>query len=75
HPVVGDDLYGAGGAKGISGPGHVWARDLARRVPRQFLHAHRLELEHPVTGEPLRFEAPLPGALAEAAAWAAASSR
>jgi len=71
HPVVGDELYGAGGAKGISGPGHSWARELERRVPRQFLHAHRLVFRHPVSGEEMRFEAPLPEPLAAAAAWAA----
>lgn len=75
HPVVGDDLYGAGGARGISGSGHLWARELERMVPRQFLHAHRLRFEHPVTGGPMEFEAPLPAPLAEAAAWAAEQSR
>lgn len=74
HPVVGDRQYGAGGARGISGPGHSWARELERRVSRQFLHAHRLEFGHPVTAEPLAFEAPLPPALAAAAEWAATSS-
>ena len=75
HPVVGDPLYGAGGAKGISGPGHVWARELERKVPRQFLHAHRLVFDHPVTEERMTFEAPLPEPLAGAAEWAAATSR
>jgi 23S rRNA pseudouridine1911/1915/1917 synthase len=28
--------------------------------PRQALHAHRLAFRHPVTGQPLSFEAPLP---------------
>jgi 23S rRNA pseudouridine1911/1915/1917 synthase len=70
HPVVGDPQYGGGGARGISGSDRPWARELERRVPRQFLHAIRLELEHPRTGEPLAFEAPLPPALADAAAWA-----
>lgn len=74
HPVVGDRQYGAGGSRGISGTGHTWARELERRVPRQFLHAHRLEFDHPVTGDPLAFEAPLPPPLAAAAEWAAASS-
>ncbi|MGK7312735.1 MAG: RluA family pseudouridine synthase [Candidatus Longimicrobiales bacterium M2_2A_002] len=75
HPVIGDELYGAGGAKGISGPGHVWARKLERQVPRQFLHAHRLVFRHPTTGDEMVFTAPLPGPLADAAAWAAGSSR
>jgi len=70
HPVVGDEQYSGGGAKGISGRDHLWARELERRVTRQFLHAHRLEFQHPRTREPMRFEAPLPPELAEAAAWA-----
>lgn len=71
HPVVGDDLYGGGGARGISGTGHAWARDLERRVHRQFLHAHRLVFDHPRTGERVELECPLPPDLADAADWAA----
>ncbi len=74
HPVVGDKQYAGGGARGVSGSGHLWARELERRVPRQFLHAHRLEFEHPRTGKPMEFEAPLPATLAEAAEWAAETS-
>ena len=29
-------------------------------IDRQALHAFRLSFDHPVTGESLRFEAPLP---------------
>ena len=46
HPVVGDAIYG-GVRHGID-------------PPRPFLHAMRLELEHPVTREPMSFESPLP---------------
>ncbi len=74
HPVVGDPVYGGGGAKGISGPDQVWARDLERRVSRQFLHAWVLRFEHPRTGEALRFESRLPPDLAEAAKWARETS-
>jgi 23S rRNA pseudouridine1911/1915/1917 synthase len=74
HPVVGDDVYGAAWERGVSGRGRVWARELARRVPRQFLHAGQLELTHPSTGEVLRFRAPLPEDLREAARWARAHS-
>jgi len=74
HPVVGDEVYGGGGARGISGTGRVWARELERRVPRQFLHAHRLEFRHPRTGERLELVCPLPPDLAAAAEWAAGSS-
>src|SRR5262249_8339885 len=49
HPVVGDPLYGS-----LQPP----------LPPRQFLHAAHLELAHPVTGDWLIFDAPLPGDLA-----------
>jgi 23S rRNA pseudouridine1911/1915/1917 synthase len=51
HPVVGDTRYG--GAR----------QSLA--LSRPFLHARHLELTHPVTGESLAFEAPLPDELRE----------
>jgi 23S rRNA pseudouridine1911/1915/1917 synthase len=49
HPVAGDRTYGAD-------PG------LAARLglDRPFLHAWRLELDHPVTGQPIELEEPLP---------------
>jgi len=70
HPVVGDDLYGAGRERGISGPAAGWARELARRTPRQFLHAAVLAFRHPASGEELTFRAPLPEELAVIAEWA-----
>jgi 23S rRNA pseudouridine1911/1915/1917 synthase len=45
HPVVGDATYG---------------RPQAPRPPRQFLHAAHLEFAHPVTGQWLTFDVPLP---------------
>ncbi len=75
HPVVGDSLYGAGWERGMDGPVRGWARELARRVPRQFLHASRLAFQHPATGKTMRFEAPLPDDLATAAAWARGADR
>ncbi len=75
HPVVADEVYGAGWEKGMSGPGRPWARELARRVPRQFLHAAALGFTHPLTGEEMRFEAPLPPELAEPADWARRTTR
>lgn len=74
HPVVGDRTYGAGRERGFSGPKGRWAREFALRVPRQFLHAAELELEHPLRGGRLRFESPLPDDLAAAAAWARETS-
>ena len=50
-PVSGDPVYGAGGDLGLE---------------RQFLHAHRLRLEHPVTGAELDLTSPLPADLAAA---------
>ena len=52
HPCVGDQIYGAKRLKADLG------------LERQFLHAYRLELTHPVTGEELRFLDPLPTDLA-----------
>jgi 23S rRNA pseudouridine1911/1915/1917 synthase len=70
HPVVGDTTYGAGWEKGMGGPDTLWARELARKVPRQFLHAARLAFVHPMTGESLKFQAPLPSELEAVAKWA-----
>jgi 23S rRNA pseudouridine1911/1915/1917 synthase len=75
HPVVGDPVYGTGWERGMGGPGRTWAMELARRTPRLFLHAAELAFEHPVSGTPMRFEAPLPDDLAEVAAWARAAER
>jgi 23S rRNA pseudouridine955/2504/2580 synthase len=59
HPIAGDDKYGDRALK----------RALARgtavrgcRFERMFLHASRLRLSHPVSGEPLVLEASLPTA-------------
>ncbi len=55
HPLAADRRYGDPG----------FNRDMARvcGLGRMFLHAHRVRLEHPFTGEPLALEAPLPGDL------------
>jgi 23S rRNA pseudouridine1911/1915/1917 synthase len=44
-PVAGDPQYGVKGDLGLE---------------RQFLHAYRLRLEHPVTGEAIDVTSPLP---------------
>ncbi len=74
HPVVGDATYGAGGYRGMSGPVRGWARELERRVPRQFLHAARLRFRHPTTRESMTFSRALPPDLAPVAAWARRTS-
>ncbi|MBO4534927.1 MAG: RluA family pseudouridine synthase [Clostridia bacterium] len=45
HPVVGDDVYGGSNKFGLAG---------------QLLHAYKLVVTQPTTGERLTFEAPLP---------------
>ena len=57
HPVVGDRLYGAPAV--LPGPGTLTGLEL----PRVFLHAGELCLDHPRTGARLCFQAPLPAAL------------
>ena len=53
HPVVGDTLYGA--------PRELSAKNEADiSLPRNFLHAAALQLQHPRTGVALSFERPLP---------------
>jgi 23S rRNA pseudouridine1911/1915/1917 synthase len=59
HPVVGDLTYGAGFAT-KAGRLPEPARSLVKAFPRQALHAYLLGFAHPVTGEPMRFESPLP---------------
>ena len=64
HPIVGDQVYRS----------RKWLKDTARlfsgessskvarlkAVPRQMLHAWRLGLTHPHTGEVMTFESPIP---------------
>ncbi|HQY63002.1 MAG TPA: RluA family pseudouridine synthase, partial [Polyangiaceae bacterium] len=66
-PIVGDKLYGPDdGCFPRGADGELTAEDAELlELPRHALHAHRLELSHPVTGERLRIEAPLPDDLAE----------
>jgi 23S rRNA pseudouridine1911/1915/1917 synthase len=49
HPIVGDPLYSR-------------CRRLPMELPGQMLHAQRLGLNHPISGERLAFEAPPPPA-------------
>ena len=62
HPVVGDPVYGGRPRKspGATEAERGVARSLLDMLPRQALHASELEFTHPVTGEGLRFLAPLP---------------
>ena len=59
HPVVADELYGRQPPRGGGGR-LAYEHGAVRKMPRQALHAAVLAFTHPVTGEPCRFEAPLP---------------
>lgn len=56
YPIVGDDKYGD----------FALNKSLAvgKRLERMFLHAASMRCKHPVTGEPIAIEAPLPDELA-----------
>ena len=59
HGLVGDPVYG-GRRKLAARAFTPEAAEAVRAFPRQALHAAVLGFEHPVTGQALRFEAPLP---------------
>ncbi len=66
YPLVGDDMYGGrrltvGDVTGPAGQGDRSPRDSL--MPRQALHAALLGFTHPMTNEPMTFEAPLPNDL------------
>jgi len=63
HGLIGDQTYGGKRRlpEKLFGP---QAADLANSFPRQALHAATLGFEHPVTGEELEFESPLPADMA-----------
>lgn len=69
HPLVGDALYSrgrtgrAGGSNAASLPEAV--RVALTGFPRQALHAAAIRFTHPGTGEPVRFESPLPADFTE----------
>ncbi len=61
HPVVGDSVYG-GSKRIVESPA---LRAVLKKLSRQALHAGRLSFAHPVTGEEMTFESPLPEDIAE----------
>ena len=68
HPVVGDTLYGGAGQLTDQMAAQAATSRAARKrtepevlkLGRNFLHAARLEFEHPLSGKILDLEAPLP---------------
>lgn len=57
HPIVGDDKYGDFTFNKAMAKGAVVA---GLKFDRMFLHARELRLPHPVSGQDITFEAPLP---------------
>lgn len=49
-PILGDDVYGY----------ELFNKKFKRSVTRPLLHAYQLKVEHPITGQPLSLEAPIP---------------
>jgi 23S rRNA pseudouridine1911/1915/1917 synthase len=60
-PIVGDPVYGSPRWKGLK---EEALREACRTFPRQALHAWRLGIRHPATGEAMTFTAPVPADMA-----------
>ena len=60
HPVVGDEVYGAGRDKTIS---NAELRRAVAKLDRQFLHSAELGFKHPTTSEEMKFKVDLPDEL------------
>ncbi len=58
HSLIGDPTYG--GRRKLPRTVSQAAQDAVQSFPRQALHAQVLGFDHPVSGEPMRFEAPIP---------------
>ena len=59
HPLIGDETYGAGFATKVKRL-EPEAAAIVAALGRQALHAHRLGFEHPLSGETMSFETPMP---------------
>ena len=58
HPIFGDPVYG--GRLRLPGGASDELKQVLRGFRRQALHAKRLQLLHPVSGRPMRFECAIP---------------
>ena len=65
HPVFGDPTYNGRNSQlgGLNHDDTQFAIELLKRFKHQVLHAQTLGFKHPITGELLRFETPLPPAM------------
>jgi 23S rRNA pseudouridine1911/1915/1917 synthase len=64
HPLLGDGVYGGGFKSSLTKLSDP-AKHAVNALKGQALHAALLGFEHPKTGKPLRFEAPLPPAMSQ----------
>jgi 23S rRNA pseudouridine1911/1915/1917 synthase len=58
YPLVGDTVYG--GRLKLPRGANEGTNQALRAFPRQALHARRLSLQHPLTGEAMVWESPIP---------------
>lgn len=58
HPIIGDPLYG--GSLKLPKGATPELIEMLRSFKRQALHAEVLSFSHPISGEEMRFEAPMP---------------
>lgn len=66
HPIIGDGKYGGSGQ---DNPGDGWGAQLGGAISRKLhLHARSIRFDHPITGETVTVEAPLPDHMAKS--WA-----
>ncbi|MEN3040004.1 MAG: RluA family pseudouridine synthase [Bacteroidia bacterium] len=68
HPLVGDKTYGGDRPRIplLSARLGQKAHTLLQKISRQALHAYLLGFTHPITGEKLSFQSPMPPDMAEA---------
>ena len=59
HGLIGDPVYGGKRKLPLNAMSAI-AQETLKAFPRQALHAAVLGFDHPLSGEPVRFEAPLP---------------
>ncbi|MDT8364488.1 MAG: 23S rRNA pseudouridine(1911/1915/1917) synthase RluD [Nitrosomonas sp.] len=60
HPLAGDPVYGGK----LADPTGIRVPEAVLQFPRQALHAQRLELTHPHTGQRMQWNSPIPHDLA-----------
>jgi 23S rRNA pseudouridine1911/1915/1917 synthase len=60
HPLLGEKVYGSRKMGAHPTKGDAVFDKALQGIPRQMLHAFRLSLAHPVSGDALQFQAPVP---------------